>query len=195
MNCINCNALISSNSAYRICTKCKFDTNVMISETEAKRRFKLTRQELRNGNLFFIQFTINGNIGTKYLISEVRNLANRIVNKLDTDDRYKMAFQKYEEREKEKIGQYMPIKYDIIQDIILLLQKYDTAVRNYATKLVINKFVDLNHNNSCYLSKTTLCLKICDDIWNHYRKRVILDDMVKKQYGYNNLIFISQTPL
>lgn len=90
MNCYNC----ESNIGYKkttLCKQCTFDPNIVISTTEAKILYKLTNEEINNANLFKITFKVRGNIGTKYLRKDIRDLAVKLSKKLPFDNQQKQS--------------------------------------------------------------------------------------------------------
>ncbi len=94
MECVNCKTGISARASDPICVDCRFDPNVMISLTEAKLKYKLTEEELENGNLFQINFICHKNYSTKFLRSEINDLAKVLTKDLDNSNKKKRAFNK-----------------------------------------------------------------------------------------------------
>ena len=153
MTCIACDKEI--NNLNDICVTCKFDPHIMISRTDAKRKYKLTDKEIKAEDLFCITFRIHGNIGTKYLISDIENLAHCLYLNLDNADKRKQAYLKQlaimndirakQDRAKNKIAERTLNVYnllaetdiDITVEIKQLIDEY--CLTNSTAGKIVNK--------------------------------------------------------
>ena len=94
MNCVGCGKEISKRYVDEICVECRFDPLVVISTTEIKKKYRLTDDDINNADLFSITFNTHGNIGTKYLISEIEELVEKLVKDLPESDKKKLIREK-----------------------------------------------------------------------------------------------------
>ena len=196
MKCINCPAEINDRCTYQICVNCKFDVTVMISQTEAKRIYKLTDKEIYDAKLFFIRFTVHHNVGTKYLITEIHELARKITDNLDASDKRKKAFTKQDDMIREKTDRedkIKKLKQTLRSEVAEMLTKYDIIIDSFVEEQItetIRKYCDQN-----ILSEFGVTMKICEDIYKYYKKKSTIDSQIVKQYGNDYLTMIIKFPL
>ena len=143
-----------------LCTKCKYDSDIVISFSEVKRKYKLTDEDIGNGNLLCIEFLMYNTYCRKYLIDDIEKLACELTENLDINDKRKRAYIKQKnirdelkrkkqnkEQKMEEIKEYVEIssqKHDIkigIDDSIQeMLDKYsesDNISVTYASLKII----------------------------------------------------------
>uniref|UniRef100_A0A6C0C7L3 Uncharacterized protein n=1 Tax=viral metagenome TaxID=1070528 RepID=A0A6C0C7L3_9ZZZZ len=94
MRCCCCFKLLRSKSISGICGKCKFDPSLTISTTNAKKKYKLTDDEIEDAWLYSFEVSINGHGGYKYLIYDIAELAKNIFAAIDDNDKRKQAYLK-----------------------------------------------------------------------------------------------------
>lgn len=70
MPCYYCNA----KTFGKLCRNCKYDKNISIYHTEAKKRYKLNDDDLYGSNLFCIVGNVRGFPTTKYLVKDVEKM-------------------------------------------------------------------------------------------------------------------------
>ena len=93
MQCVLCNKDISASNKSSVCIKCKFDDNKMITYINVKRRYGLTEDEINGKGLFEIPTNSCGNVGRKFIIKDIEDLARKIyIDKPDTDKRKNKFF-------------------------------------------------------------------------------------------------------
>ena len=93
MSCYNCKK--DNNDSYHpICINCQFNPAVMISKSDAKRKFKLSDCDLEKSDLFCISFETIYYSGTKYLISDIINLSAELTKNLPNNDKKRQAYLK-----------------------------------------------------------------------------------------------------
>ena len=173
--CINCTKKISNR--FDLCAECTFNPEIMISQSEAKQKYKLTDDDLEDSNLFYICFKIHGNIGTKYLREDIHELAT----KLAKDDKRKKALQK----QQEYLEPIMKKKKEIKERKKLI----NTHVEEYLTKLEIRYKIDEHPNiyiliDECSkdLDKSALLASnyIINEIENEVDRIIELENFMKK---------------
>src|SRR3989304_5689687 len=94
--CKVCQKLISKY--YKLCDTCTFDPLVTISYSDTKRKFGLTDLDIYSTNLFTIKFSTTLYDGTKYLVSEIIELGEKVVKDLDPSNKKRIKFLKYKEQ-------------------------------------------------------------------------------------------------
>lgn len=193
---------MSSKSLKNICVECKFNPNVVISHTEAKRKYKLTDEEIDSADLFFIQFKIHGNIGTKYLISEIETLADKLTKDIDLCDKRKQAYLKQKEindkiRDKQnKIEERTQL---IKTEILELIKKYGIEINNdidtYINTLLIKSDV-MNIDNMSVIKMVDNVNKMYIKNKIRYERKARIDRNIEKlfnkkyhQIGYNHYAY------
>lgn len=98
---------------------------MVISATEAKRKYKLTDAEIRAANLFTMAFSGRFYSGVKYLIEEIEELAETLTEDLPANDKRKQAYVKQKrirdeiQNEIDKKIEYKNNVKDILQDILM----------------------------------------------------------------------------
>ena len=170
MNCISCNKEINSKSTKNICLDCRFDPDVMISYTDVKKKYKLTDDEIDSTKLFFVQFKIHGNIGTKYLRSEIEHLADELTKDLDPYNKKRQAYLKQKElidEIKKKEEEYINMKKKIKEDVLELVKKYDVVVDDVTKCYVDELFEDINVTKE----KNRNTMRIVEKVGKWYRKK------------------------
>ena len=78
MRCNKCFKSISNTNSSGLCASCKSDPKITISTTNAKNMYGLTNEEIDNAKLFNFQIYVNGNMGSKYFIDDIEELAEYI---------------------------------------------------------------------------------------------------------------------
>ena len=122
----------------------------MISYTEAKKKYKLTEEEIDSADLFYVQFKIHGNIGTRYLTSQIETLANKLNKDCTPDDKKRQAYLKQKEIQDEinvKKNKLEERTRDVKNEILELLKKYE---------IVINSEID------CYINLLIIKTDVMD---------------------------------
>ena len=139
MTCYNC----ETPTKFTLCSTCCFDPKITISQTDAIKKYKLTHNDLNNNNLFYYQFKTHGNIGTKYLISEIEALAYKLSENLDPYDKRRIAYNKQKSINDKYHGEQNKISENIRQTkqyLKEIMTKYE-----YDNEL-INKIIDEDIN-------------------------------------------------
>lgn len=118
MSCIYCHKIQLSD---KLCSDCRFDPQITISLTEAKRKFKLTEEEIYKSKIFYFTFSGTYYSGTKYLRRDIVNLADKLYKNLDNQDKRKKAFNKQKELWDEYVGKIeeLRIKKENVKKMIL----------------------------------------------------------------------------
>jgi len=189
MSCINCKTEISKRASDPICVTCRFDPNVTISLTEARTKYKLTDEELKNPNLFKMNFVCHKNMATKFLRTEINELARNLTNNLDNSDKRKKAFNKQDEIITE-LQNKRKVKLDRIENITNictdLLVKYSVEV----TPEITDYMIKLINEDKSGLNEFQTALKIIDEVNNLYKKivqrqnRIIeFENMIKNTFA------------
>jgi len=75
-----------------LCGKCKFDTDITISTTNAKKKYRLTNEEIDSAGLFCFEVSMHGYGGYKYMIYDIVELAREIFAGIDDDDKRKQLY-------------------------------------------------------------------------------------------------------
>jgi len=75
-----------------ICSDCKFNPKVTISTTDAKKKYRLTNEEINDAELFNFSITYYRRTGYKYLLDDIRELAENIFAGIDDDDKRKQKY-------------------------------------------------------------------------------------------------------
>jgi hypothetical protein len=194
MTCINCETEISNRYDYKICSDCKYSDAVMISLTEAKRKYKLTDEEIDEAELFYIQFTVHRNLGTKFLISEIHELARKLTKNLDMSDKKRVAFSKFDDlyAEKKRIEEeFKKFKQNIVVHIKDIASKHEIVIDDFMDNL-ITEFVD-NDYSHCREENVKIT-----DVWNDvhkcYNKKVFIDTFLREEFGDENLDVVKEYP-
>ena len=91
--CIHCNERIKPYYE-GICNSCRYDSKIMISQSDAKRKYKLDDDDLDTKELFSIMFKMHSRWCTKYLRTQIDDLAYEITKDLDVGDKRKVAYEK-----------------------------------------------------------------------------------------------------
>ncbi len=198
MECINCKIEVSARASDPICVDCRFDPNVMISLTETRLKYKLTDEELENGNLFQINFVCHKNYSTKFLRSEINELAMVLTKDLDDTNKKKKAFNKQNDifmiidnKKNTRIERIKNLN-NVCSD---LLVKHSVVmipeITEYMTKLI-------NEDESDF-DEFQLALKIVDNVNILYKKILYkqerkkkLDDMIENNFDSRYLKLIHQ---
>jgi len=197
MKCINCKIGISSKSGDPICVTCRFDPQVMISLTDARLKYKLTDEEINKAHLFKINFVCHRNFATKFLRSEINELAKTLTNDLDNSNKKKQAFNKqnksvveYENKIKNKMFRIETIT-NICTD---LLVKYSIEQNTEITKFMTN----LINEDESDVDEFKTALAIIDKVDKLYKmllhkqnRKIDLDNMIKNTFTdkYLNLAY------
>ena len=187
MSCINCN---TTQSVYEdICKNCRYDPSVVICKSDAKKKYNLTESDLNDINLFSINFTVHRNIGTKYLVSELEQLAIKLGRNKELC---------------EYLTDCTNRKTSIVNNVTILIQKYelvipdvDIIINQLAAKYYTNTDMDehlisiaiinkIKEMDDKVLEKNIRKKKIDDYIGNnidsHYKENA------KSNYAYNQFI-------
>lgn len=187
--CYICNTPI--NQYYKLCSNCNFDSDIMISTTEAKRIYKLTNDEIDEGDLFYITFEVHGNTGTKYIRQEIHDLAKELTEALPDKDKRKMAFMKQEgfmmerkETEKQRKERYKSLS----ETVKNLMEKFDddkyiTAEVRVSISGLINKYTD-DSNISILVAAAKVLDYVKDKIETTKRlenRKKNIDDLIVSQ--------------
>jgi hypothetical protein len=77
IKCNNCSVPIEEFNE-GVCDDCRFDYKAMISKTDVKKIYNLNDYELKAANLYHITFYVHRNLGTKYLIRDIKALRDTI---------------------------------------------------------------------------------------------------------------------
>uniref|UniRef100_A0A6C0C7D5 Uncharacterized protein n=1 Tax=viral metagenome TaxID=1070528 RepID=A0A6C0C7D5_9ZZZZ len=111
MRCINCFELLNLRNQKEICPPCRSNPEVMISATNAKKKYMLTKDEIEKSklafeedeieiDLFFCKITPMHVYGSKYLVNDIEDLASKIFECVDDDDKRKQKYLKNVDDEK-----------------------------------------------------------------------------------------------
>lgn len=84
-SCKCCGKNISKNADVCICSDCKFDDDMTLSATNAKKLYGLTNDDLNNGDFFTFEVCVHKKYGTKYLVKELEEYSE---NKIEVDEKY-----------------------------------------------------------------------------------------------------------
>ena len=191
MECINCKTIISIKFTDQICVNCRFDDIVMISLTEVKNRFKLTEEELDKAKLFKIVFMVKYNVGTKYLRSQVVELAGKITENLPDNDKRKMVYRMHKDifDEIKLIDIELDDRINNIKQITIdLLTKTDVVVDDVINmKISELAKIYIGNNN---MTDFQMAMRLCDDMVKFYNilkdmfsRQKILDDLIIQKFG------------
>lgn len=222
LTCISCNVILDKSNSfsdrkeYNICTDCRFDPTIMISLTEAKRKYKLTDNEIRKADLFHITFVVHRNIGTKYLTRDIQNLANQLTKDLDTTDKRKMLCMKlndvinaeiekdnlYEKRKQviEELVKSLISKAYISVDESLLFDCFSDSVENQINKYAADEDIDVFkaamrlydniYANICRQRRIARRIKKMDKYLEQVYDECYIDK-IKNNAIYKNYVFIN----
>ncbi|AYV81170.1 MAG: hypothetical protein Harvfovirus19_15 [Harvfovirus sp.] len=207
--CINCCATLRKNNQTEICPKCKKDTTVTITFTNARKLYKLTESDIDDGNLYTINVNYHGSPGRKYLIKDIENLAKKIFDQLPNTDKRKIKNLSSLTKKKNlhAINKYISGKYtepfisqinDLIQQHANGLITYDDATNAIEARYTLfnNKvsFKDLLHKYiSEQFSKASLTrLALNDELIDLISDDITLYFKYNNQVGFIHLITASQ---
>jgi len=138
---------------------------------------------------------VHHNVGTKYLIKEIHELARKITEKLDTSDKRKIAFMKQDDifrEKKEKEDRLVKFREGLVVQTKVMLQKYNIIVDKFIEGLV-DEFVNRDCNESNINCEFAISIKICERINICYNIMIESTELIKKEYGdkYVNMIKLS----
>lgn len=151
--CYSCHTPISNRYTDKICKDCRFNPSITISATEAKRKYKLTDNQIDAADLFTIEFSSRFYSGTKYLIEEIEKLAKTQTDDLPANDKRRLAYMKQkgirDEIQKgiDKKNEYINNIKVTLHDILIKLdptidvsKDFDipTLIENYATDITVS---------------------------------------------------------
>lgn len=188
MNCINCKVSISS-WAQGICTDCRFNYDVMISLIDVFVCYRITDEELAKANLFKITFTFHGNRGTKYLKSQVHELARTLTMKSDDDNPRKQAFLRFDEYYKEQKAKKEDHenRLETVKSICLdLLRKCDVEMvpeieKYFNEQIKENEYIDLDEFHKAMMITNKVYNKYITIIRKINAKKE-LDELIKNNF-------------
>lgn len=114
MRCINCFELLNTRNQKEVCPPCRSNQQVMISATNAKKKYMLTNDEIKNSklltddetsdiDLFFCKISFMHAYGSKYLVNDIEELAEKIFIDIDDDNKRKQKYLKNIEHNNEKM--------------------------------------------------------------------------------------------
>lgn len=185
MSCVSCNKFTTSFN--NICIKCSFDPTIVITYTDVKKKYKLTHDDLDGENLYSFNFIVHNNVGTKYLISEIETLAEKLTKDLHSDDKKRQAYLRQKsimDEIRNNKNKIIEDKKRLLDDINALLPKYGIISCDVVSQQ-INLIVDdyfIKNNGSINM------LEILDNINRYYQKykgeterKTTIDDMIYKK--------------
>ena len=103
MRCINCRISLDRYSSSGICYPCRSDANVMITTTNAKKKYMLTNQEINSADLYSCEISYKHAHGFKYLVKDIEMLAEEVFMDVDFNDKRKQKYLKNIEEDNAKI--------------------------------------------------------------------------------------------
>lgn len=132
MTCHCCNMPTKGD----FCRSCRYNNQLTIWHTEAKKRYKLSDNELYNSDLYRSQCYINDNLATKYVVKDVETLIENLTNKDPNDKRYSALLEYHNDLIKEELKIQTEIDniYFIKQHMIALSDKYNN--RNHIINVI-----------------------------------------------------------
>lgn len=171
MKCVGCGHELTKYAHVEICKDCRYDNTITITFTDAKRKYKLTKEEIESADLFEYSFVSHGNTGTKYLVSEIEELADKLTKNLDITDKRRQAYLKQhditQEVQKSK-NNLSNVKKQTREIVIDLVKKYNVDI----DKDIENKINDaINTYYSTRIDIGTDIFSIAMGIANEIDKR------------------------
>jgi len=193
MSCVGCKKPVSKRLVAEICVDCRFNQEIVMSTTEAKKRYMLTDNDIAKAKLFSISFNVHGNVGTKYLISEIEQLAYTLSKDLPDTDKRKIAYTKQKavkdevKLQKDKLND---LKLKLKDEVMCSLSKYNIPL----TKSVIDNIDILiaSHCKDCNINVFATATRIIDEVNRAYiagiekqQRTTELDDLINKNIDAN----------
>lgn len=172
--CIHCNRP-TRYSKESFCSNCYNNPDVVIYHDSAKKKYHLTDNDLFDADIFSEQFKFHCQICTKYLWSEVHELARELSKDLDPNDRQVRRFQimdiEYAEREK-RFTEFNDKKKYVIQSANTLMSRYDpnADISNYPDIMCILHDLCLNTDESALTISTHIADLYSEQISKEKRK-------------------------
>lgn len=75
-----------------MCARCKSDTTILVSTTNAKKKYMLTQDEINDAGLYYCEITCMGTPGYKYLVYDIERLAESIFADIGSNDTRKLKY-------------------------------------------------------------------------------------------------------
>lgn len=154
MRCIVCYSQISKNNVSDLCAQCKFDKNMFISTTDAKKIYRLTNEEITDANLFSIGIYNHWCCGFRFFIDDIEELAEMVFASISNSDKRKCIYLKnivdindnYGIEKKLKIESMTRLAYEYFDihniilddDLILMVDKYIKKNYDKDVNIIIN---------------------------------------------------------
>ena len=194
MRCHKCFRSISNTNSSGLCASCKSNPNITISTTNAKNMYGLTNEEIDDAHIFNFEIYVNGNMGFKYFVDDIEELAEYVHSSSDSNSKRKNSYMKTLENTFDKtqtkrenrdalsanIDQFLN-ENDIEPDddfqefIDRLIQRNYDSDPNTITKYVKHKYKIDKLLNDNLLSKFIDTAKSCKE----YNEYIFSDDKSK----------------
>lgn len=179
MTCHGCNTPTYKD----FCSDCWYDNTITIWQTDAKKRYKLSDNDLDKSKIFKSQCVVRDNIATKYAVKDVEKLVEQISNKSETDKRYialKSIRDKINEEQMKIIKEQEDISY-IKQYMVSLSDKYD--IQNLMIQ-IINGEIDslitrLLKDNTDLIN---ISMQLLPSVYKKANARNIVNQMLLDKY-------------
>ena len=183
-HCYYCKNLLSRYTSCQLCTICKYDPEIIISYTDAKRKYKLTKEEIYDAELFHITFKIHGTIGTKYLIDDVEKLAYRLIKKkkLKIFDKCVCAYNKQKEimdKVRERKKEIEKRSKLIKRNLKYLVLKLDSKIKINRDKYILNLIE--KYSNELDINVCDAITVILEDIEKEVNRKKKMEDLINNE--------------
>ena len=199
MECELCKSKLKKQD--RLCNDCKFNDEITVSKTNAKKTYKLSDDDLDtiNKNIHYFEFRTGYGYGTRYLISELEKWIETDSGCLMTDKKYTYLVKIRKDRtEKENLLQIKENNKKIIKEFLL-----DSINKSGEDDLVIEKkyviendfLIDLDSFITDNVNIINVCKKLVNIVEKKACKLNIVNDRLKMHYekSYNkHMKFINQ---
>jgi len=150
-----------------MCIPCKSSTNVTISTTDVKKIYGLTKEEINDAELFSFDIQFNGNYGTKYLVSDIKDLAQEIYSNINNNDKRKQKYSgniiddnpKIDDMRENIQAYFEENNIDPDDNITMFVEKiikrkynseFDEVIEYIQRKIKIDKLID-GHSNQQFI--------------------------------------------
>lgn len=185
--CMGCIKPITKRNESGMCAQCKSNLTIMVSTTNAKKKYMLTQDEIDNAGLYYCTISCMGTPGYKYLVYDIEKLAEGIFADIGSNDARK---QKYLENIKddgnktrlvdnmrENISiQLEEMEFEIDDDAEQFIKKvarikyfddFDNAFKIVKRYVKINSLIDMCDDESEFIDDAKQCKEMDTYIFDH----------------------------
>jgi hypothetical protein len=142
-NNTKCNVCkIQIKDCFLFCKGCNLNSSITITQSDAKRKFGLTDDEIKNSNIYIAEIDHKKKVGKKHIVSEVIELADKLT-KVDGDNsKRRKKFIKQQLKFKNMISDDISAKKEsqiIMDQVNMSIEKidYDLDIESHEIQLLI----------------------------------------------------------